>query len=150
MEKSAACIRCLPSREDGPKGLFTGHTIQPRPPLVSGYFRTKQIKLFRYFSADATEKALIEKALKEIENATCISFKPRTTEAAYVNVKNDEDGCWAGLGYSGGKVDLNMWNNCFGDVLIKLLVAFYPNRTVSDLNYDPRNDACFGTRTRAI
>ncbi|XP_059474262.1 hatching enzyme 1.2-like [Neocloeon triangulifer] len=63
----------------------------------------------------ATEKGIIKKGMQEIQNTTCIKFIERTTEAAYINIKNDVAGCFATSDYQGTKQDLNLEKNCFGD-----------------------------------
>jgi len=56
----------------------------------------------------AAQKEVIKTGLDEMKNATCIIFKERTTETAYVNVKNNDLGCYAVTGYYGIKQDLNL------------------------------------------
>jgi Astacin (Peptidase family M12A) len=67
------------------------------------------------FSADV-EKNIIKKGMEEIQNETCIAFKPRTTETAYMSYKNDKSGCFATAGYQGKKQEVNMAKDCFEDV----------------------------------
>jgi len=50
--------------------------------------------------------------LGQIENATCLTFVERTTETAYITIKNDEVGCWAIVGYQGEKQEINLENGC--------------------------------------
>jgi Astacin (Peptidase family M12A) len=54
--------------------------------------------------------------MEELQNATCIVFKPRTTETAYISYKNDIPGCSATTGYQGQKQMVNMAPACFEDV----------------------------------
>ncbi|XP_059474603.1 uncharacterized protein LOC132196153 [Neocloeon triangulifer] len=61
------------------------------------------------------EKAIIQKGFGEIQNATCMKFVAKTSETAYVNIKNNEEGCWATGNYQGTKQDLNLASGCFGD-----------------------------------
>ena len=39
--------------------------------------------------------------MEEIEKVTCVKFEPRTTEADWINIVNDKEGCFAKVGYSG-------------------------------------------------
>lgn len=59
------------------------------------------------------EKSIIKKGMEEIQNATCIVFKERTNENAYISYKNDKPDCWATLGYQGAKQAVNMARDCF-------------------------------------
>jgi Astacin (Peptidase family M12A) len=52
-----------------------------------------------------------------IQNETCIVFKERSSETAYISFKNDESGCFATAGYQGKKQEVNMGSGCFGKVI---------------------------------
>lgn len=75
------------------------------------------------FIADE-EKRIIKKGMEELQNATCMVFKERTTQTAYISYKNDKTGCWATTGYQGAKQAVNMAKDCFGDVIIWKLSSF--------------------------
>ncbi|CAB4056244.1 unnamed protein product [Lepeophtheirus salmonis] len=47
-----------------------------------------------------TDLSLIQSAIDEIENKTCVRWVPRNGEKSYVYIKNDERGCFAILGYN--------------------------------------------------
>lgn len=56
--------------------------------------------------------------MQEIQTETCIEFKERTTETAYMSIKNDNADCWAIAGYQGKKQAVNMGPDCFGSDVI--------------------------------
>jgi Astacin (Peptidase family M12A) len=44
---------------------------------------------------------------------TCLKFVARTSETAYVSVKNNiTDGCWAELGFLGRRQEINLGDGC--------------------------------------
>ncbi|CAB4056245.1 unnamed protein product [Lepeophtheirus salmonis] len=47
-----------------------------------------------------TDLSLIQSAMDEIENKTCVRWVPRNGEKNYVYIKNNERGCFAVLGYN--------------------------------------------------
>jgi Astacin (Peptidase family M12A) len=51
-----------------------------------------------------------------IQNETCIVFKERSSETAYINYKNDDDACNAITGYQGKKQKVNLGPDCFENV----------------------------------
>jgi Astacin (Peptidase family M12A) len=62
------------------------------------------------------EKAIIVDGMEHIANNTCIVFVERTDEVAYINIKGDEEDCWAEPGYTGSKRDLNVPSYCIYSV----------------------------------
>lgn len=64
---------------------------------------------------DHSLKDMIEEAIAEINEKTNITLIPRTDETDYVEVLEDDDGCYSmGLGRQGGKQIVNMCGSCDG------------------------------------
>nr|AYV99576.1 venom polypeptide [Dolopus genitalis] len=88
------------------------------------------------------QKAQIEKALRELEKLTCITFKPRTkTTKAYVYLTGEDSGCHSAVGHQNGKQRLNLKPNkpgfgCFklGTIMHEFIHAlgFYHQQSASD------------------
>lgn len=50
----------------------------------------------------------IEKAMTEYHTKTCIRFIPRLHEADYIDITSQNSGCWAGIGNTGGRQEVNL------------------------------------------
>ncbi|XP_055643855.1 hatching enzyme 1.2-like [Toxorhynchites rutilus septentrionalis] len=59
-----------------------------------------------------TELGFIFGAMREFEKYTCIRFRERTDEKAYVSIGNTDYGCWADVGRGEGKTVLNLQPGC--------------------------------------
>jgi len=60
-----------------------------------------------------TEKAILG-AMEEIEEKTCIRFKPRTNEKDYIEFIDDGfSKCWSYVGRTGGKQQISLGFGCF-------------------------------------
>lgn len=68
-------------------------------------------------SKAAEEKAMILAGIEHIANNTCIVFVERTNEEAYINIKGDEEFCWAQFGYTGSRRNLNVPSRCLYQVV---------------------------------
>lgn len=87
-----------------------------------------------------TERNTIRAAMDEISKWTCIKFVPRTTQADYLNIENDNTGCWSYVGRIRGAQPLNLHNGggCVskGVSMHELLHAIGFFHSHSDLNRD--------------
>ncbi|XP_063695796.1 zinc metalloproteinase nas-8-like [Culicoides brevitarsis] len=64
------------------------------------------------------EQKYIRKALDHLEMLSCLKFVPRTYEEDYVDITNEDLGCFAYVGRSPGRNQLNIapgWNGVIGD-----------------------------------
>lgn len=53
------------------------------------------------------EIAIIQTAIDEYHNRTCIRFVPHVNEDDYVQIENDSTGCWSAVGRAGGRQSVN-------------------------------------------
>jgi len=67
--------------------------------------------------------AVVKKAMKNIEDNSCVRFKKRTTEPDYIYIRKANE-CSSSLGMVGGPQNLNMNFNCWspGGILIHELM----------------------------
>jgi len=102
------------------------------------------------FSAADAEKAIIVKGMAEIQNVTCLLFKPKTNEVGYISYKNNAAGCWATVSYQGAKQAVNMAKDCFSDVIfISSMMIIISDAKITDFHSDPRSYARPRIPTRA-
>lgn len=71
--------------------------------------KTKVTLLLLFTAAD--QKAIIKSGLDDIASKTCIKFVERTTQANYVDITNDNSGCWSYIGCVRGAQTLNLQSN---------------------------------------
>ncbi|XP_065336753.1 zinc metalloproteinase nas-1-like [Cloeon dipterum] len=105
-----------PNDKRGPNGeKITNHyaVVSPKKKWPGG------VVPWQYKSTDSftdAQKKNIETGLGEIMNATCIKFRAKTdADVAYVTIQNSQEGCWAGYGYTGSSVTLNLAKDCYPD-----------------------------------
>lgn len=55
---------------------------------------------------------MIYGAMREFQKYTCVRFKQRTTEEAYVSIDNGGYGCWADVGRGRGKTRIHLQPGC--------------------------------------
>lgn len=58
--------------------------------------------------ADAYQMSLIEAAMAEYHQKTCIRFVPRTHQNDYVSIVSGNSGCWSSVGRIGGRQEINL------------------------------------------
>ncbi|XP_062555719.1 hatching enzyme 1.2-like [Armigeres subalbatus] len=80
----------------------------------SSYFRWPNATVIYEMngSFNSTELLFIYGAMREFEKYTCVRFKKRTTEEAYVSIDNSQYGCWADVGRGRGKTRVHLQPGC--------------------------------------
>ncbi|CAJ0596080.1 unnamed protein product [Cylicocyclus nassatus] len=68
---------------------------------------------------DEREKRVIESAMESIQDNTCIRFKQRNDERDYVEIHNENEGCYTWVGRSGGRTILMLQSNYAGTCIVK-------------------------------
>ena len=58
----------------------------------------------------------LKQAMQQFEDNTCVRFKKRTNETAYVQIQNENSGCWSDVGRGDGMTQLNLQNGCVNAV----------------------------------
>ncbi|KAF4527091.1 hypothetical protein B566_EDAN015364 [Ephemera danica] len=78
-------------------------------------------------SGFSNERSLIQRAMRLLEQHTCVRFEPRSGRTrAYVAFERKQDGCWSALGRTGGRQIINLQpNGCFspGTVIHEMMHA---------------------------
>ncbi|XP_049300732.1 zinc metalloproteinase nas-1 isoform X1 [Anopheles funestus] len=88
----------LINRPGGRNGISNNAARWPKgvvPFVISGNF-------------DAKGMQLIEQAINEYHQKTCIRFVPRMGETNYVSFESSDSGCWSSVGMIGGKQPVNL------------------------------------------
>ncbi|KAI8130492.1 hypothetical protein FF38_11865 [Lucilia cuprina] len=57
---------------------------------------------------NARDMSIIENAINEYHQRTCIRFVPRSNEQDYVSIVSGNSGCWSSVGRVGGKQEVNL------------------------------------------
>ncbi|RWS24206.1 astacin-like metallopeptidase 10 protein [Leptotrombidium deliense] len=106
--------------------LFGGDIVLPESNnkfgLRSSYYRWPKNTIPYAISSDRMNlKQQIEKAMRHIEDKTCIRFVPHTTETDSIYIYNGP-GCFSYMGRQGGKQALSLGSGCepFGTISIML------------------------------
>jgi len=102
--------------ERGPVGEFYQGDIKLTPGMRAGIigatYRWPGAKMIYQLGSGFTssELNLINSAMAEISQKTCITFQARTNEANYVQIIRGgaNSGCWSYVGRQGGRQDLNL------------------------------------------
>ncbi len=65
---------------------------------------------------NSTQQQAILNSMQEITNQTDVGFLGDTGQASKITYTNENNGCWAVIGRSGGVQRVNLADNCFGSV----------------------------------
>jgi len=93
---------------------------------------------FRFSELHSDEQnAYILEAFRQIENVSCVKFRPWTNETDYVQIEAKDTGCHAAVGRQGGEQNVNLKNDgCFkqGVIIHEFLHAlgFYDMQSASN------------------
>ena len=62
-------------------------------------------------SFSKNERSIIAKAMKEYHDKTCIRFRPRTSERAFIHIMKGK-GCSSSVGRTGSQQTVSLGNGC--------------------------------------
>lgn len=57
---------------------------------------------------DALQMNMIEEAINQYHDRTCIKFKPWSGEKDYITITSENTGCWSSVGRVGGEQQVNL------------------------------------------
>jgi len=121
-----------------------GHAETGRTGLIATRYRwpNKQVPYVLHSVFSSAQAAYILEGMREIERVSCITFVPRTTQSAYVEVTGTASGCFANVGHLGSgrqQVNLQLYNpgeGCFrmGTIIHEFLhtLGFYHMQSATE------------------